>query len=333
MSKQLLATATLLFFFIVVLAEKHPPVKPHKKQTIPKTIKTVIIDPGHGGRDPGASGTNSTEAAVALEVSLQLGAAIEKEFPGTKIIYTRTTDILPGNLNNKDAALRLRAEIANKAKGDLFISIHCNSAGRRAGGWYDRRVVGHRSHVVTIKKGRRKIKKTISEPIFENFWVENKVKGTETYIWSAGKTGDKEEALNQEEYGEDAQIDSASTLDLESSEAKLRAQLYTKYYFKNSATLASNIEQSFRAAGRVDRGGVKQRNNKGIWVLQATGMPSVLVEIGFITNKEEEEYLNSEKGQSEVVSNILEGFRQYKHQLENPTKTNSATSINDGQKN
>jgi N-acetylmuramoyl-L-alanine amidase len=327
MRKHFFATLTLLLCATLVFADGKKPVKAKKKKSSPTAIKTVIIDAGHGGKDPGAEGLISTEAQVSLDVALKLGKAMEKEFPGIKIIYTRTEDILPGNLHDKDAANRLRAEIANKAKGDLFISIHCNSAGRRAGGWYERRVVGYKKRTIMVKVKRKKVKKVVSDPIYQNFWVENKAKGTETYIWAADKNSSKASFVNETEsevYGEEKE-DSTSTLDLESPEAKLRAQLYAKYFFKNSAMLGTLIEQEFKNAGRVYRGGLKQRNHKGIWVLQATGMPSVLVETGFISNKEEEEYLVSENGQNEIVRNILDGFRQYKQQLENPVKTGGSS--------
>ena len=98
----------------------------------------------------------------------------------------------------------------------------------------------------------------------------------------------------------------------------------TKYFFKNSAQLASYVEEEFAKEGRQSFG-VKQRNNKGIWVLQATGMPSILVETGFITNKEEEEYLNSDKGQQEVVETVVNAFRRYKSELENARHSQKAT--------
>jgi N-acetylmuramoyl-L-alanine amidase len=109
--------------------------------------------------------------------------------------------------------------------------------------------------------------------------------------------------------------DSLNVLDLNSPEARIKAQFYTKYYFNNSAYLAYLVEEQFKQAGRTSYG-VKQRNYKGIWVLQATGMPSILVETGFVTNKEEENYLNSDKGQDEIVSNVFDAFRQYKSDLE-----------------
>jgi N-acetylmuramoyl-L-alanine amidase len=95
--------------------------------------------------------------------------------------------------------------------------------------------------------------------------------------------------------------------------------IYAQNYFRKSLTLADYIQEEFKDAGRVDRG-VKQRNDKGIWVLQATAMPSILVEIGFISNKEEEEYLMSDAGQQEVVNNIFTAFKKYKEKQESKTK-------------
>ena len=91
--------------------------------------------------------------------------------------------------------------------------------------------------------------------------------------------------------------------------------IYAQNYFRKSLNLADLVQQQFIAAGRVDRG-VKQRNDKGIWVLQATGMPSILIEIGFISNQEEEEYMNSESGQAEIVANIFTAIKNYKEKLE-----------------
>ena len=97
-------------------------------------------------------------------------------------------------------------------------------------------------------------------------------------------------------------------------EAMMRGQLYEKKYFVNSALFGTLVEKEFRKAGRHSDG-VGQRQ-VGIGVLQATGMPSVLIETGFLTNKEEELYLNSKKGQNEVVSNIVTAFRRYKSSIE-----------------
>ncbi|ULQ54095.1 N-acetylmuramoyl-L-alanine amidase family protein [Flavihumibacter fluvii] len=281
-------------------------------------IRTVIIDPGHGGIDPGARGLISTEAEVALQISLKLGKAFEKEFPNIKLIYTRTTDDLPGGATNVRQGLVNRANMANEAKGDLFIAIHLNATGQKAGGWYAKKIVGYKPKVVYTGTGKRRRKKNIQQPIYESYYVKNTRVGTETYIWAADRSDEKSEnvVLGGEEGGEDEPVDDpGNVLDLNSPEAKIRAQLYTKYFFRNSALLASMVEDEFGKAGRQSFG-VKQRNNKGIWVLQATGMPSILVETGFITNKEEEEYLNSEQGQEEVVENIMGAFRRYKQELE-----------------
>lgn len=285
-------------------------------------LNTIIIDPGHGGVDPGAIGQISTEAEVALSVSLKLGAAIEKEMPGVKVIFTRTTDVLSGGFTNIQESLRYRARMANEARGDLFVSIHCNAAGVKAGGWYAKRVVGHKNRTVYVGKGKKRRKKVVRDPIYESYWVKNWQHGTETYIWAADRGGFKGESINltQEEGGEGGESgesveDSAGILDLNSPEAKIRAQLYEKKYFGKSLLLANLIEEEFVNGGRESRG-VKQRNEKGIWVLQATGMPSVLVETGFISHTEEEKYITSEKGQDEIVASILNSLKRYKENLE-----------------
>jgi N-acetylmuramoyl-L-alanine amidase len=291
------------------------------------TIRTVIIDPGHGGIDPGAHGLFSTEAEVALQISLKLGKVLEKEFPNIKFYYTRTTDVLPGGATTVRQGLVNRANMANDLKGDLFIAIHLNATGQKAGGWYAKKIVGYKPKVVYVGTGKRRRKKHIQQPIYESYYVKNTRVGTETYIWAADRSDEKSEnVVLQEEGGEDDPVDDPNNiLDLNSPEAKIRNQLYTKYFFRNSAQLASLVEEEFANSGRQSYG-VKQRNNKGIWVLQATGMPSILVETGFITNKEEEEYLNSDKGQEEVVNNIVNAFRRYKQDLESNHHTTKPAS-------
>jgi N-acetylmuramoyl-L-alanine amidase len=278
-------------------------------QTSKKVLRTIIIDPGHGGLDQGAKGVYSTEADVSLTVSLKLGKALEEEFPDMKIIYTRTTDILPGNKTNKTDALRYRADLANSSGGDLFIAIHCNAAPpiRHS------QVTGYRT--VTTKKKKKKITKKV--PIYRYWYTPNPAEGTETYIWALNKSDDKVNSVSKnDDYGE---IDSTSNLTLpDPSDPAERARMliYAQNYFRKSLTFADLIEKGFQVQGRTYRGGVKQRNDKGIWVLQATGMPSVLVEIGFITNKGEENYINGDKGQDEIVSNIVNALKDYKQKLE-----------------
>lgn len=279
-------------------------------QSSKKVLRTIIIDPGHGGIDQGAKGAYSTEADVSLAVSLKLGKAIEQEFPDTKIIYTRTTDILPGNKNNKTDALRYRADLANSSGGDLFIAIHCNAAPPIR----HRQLIGYKME--TVKRKKKKITKKV--PQYRYWTTPNLAEGTETYIWALNKSDAKVNSVskNDEYYGE---IDSTSNLTLPDPSdpaEKARMLIYAQNYFRKSLTFADLIEKGFQSQGRVYRGGVKQRNDKGIWVLQATGMPSVLVEIGFITSKEEEDYINSDKGQDEIVANVINALRDYKQKLE-----------------
>lgn len=318
MRDKLLVLCTLAGLCILFTSLKKHPVSINAKPI----LKTIIVDPGHGGTDPGAHGLFSTEAEVSLGVGLKLGKSIQKEFPDIKIVFTRTTDVLPGNLTNAPMANRLRAQMANEYKGmnSLYISIHCNATGQRAGGWYAKRLLGTRPKTVYTGKGKRRRKTIVHEPIYENFYVENKATGTETYIWAADRSDEKSKYVGaEEETGENVQ-DTLNVLDLDSPEARIRATLYTKTFFNSSYTFAKHVEDEFMQAGRTYRGGVKQRNEKGIWVLQATGMPSVLVETGFITNKQEEEYLNSEDGQQQIVENIIEAIKKYKKELESSSK-------------
>lgn len=280
-------------------------------------LRTIVIDPGHDPCDQGTHGLISAEKDVTLEISLKLGEAIKTNFPNTKIVFTRTTDACVNNATNLHDDLHGRAQIANQAKGDLFISIHCNSTGHPPGGYYEKRVIGHKKKLVYVGKGSKKHKKWINAPIYESYWVKNTRVGTETYIWKASKQENKNDAIQERaESGEDVTDSAAAqeSFDMSSPEARMRAQLYEKKYFDNSALFATLVEESFAAAGRQSYG-VKQRD-KGIQVLQATGMPSVLIEVGFLSNKEEEEYLNSDKGQDEVVQNIIDALDRYKNQVE-----------------
>jgi N-acetylmuramoyl-L-alanine amidase len=294
---------------------------------LPKaTVRTLVIDPGHGGIDPGAHGLFSKEADVALAVSLKFGKALQKEFPDLKIIYTRTTDVMPGNKRTRDEGLKYRADLANESGGDLFIAIHCNAIGRGAGGWYEKVVVGRTPKTRYVKKKGKKIKQTYYVNKYTTVWRENLTKGTETYIWAVGKNDDKISSINKNENMEDyAEMDSTSTLTLPDPSdpaEKARMLIYAQHYFRKSHELADLVEKEFVTTGRESRG-VKQRNNKGIWVLQATGMPSILVEIGFITNKDEEKYINSDEGQDEIVGDLVNAFRAYKEKIESKSISTS----------
>ena len=272
-------------------------------------LRTIIIDPGHGGFDPGTHGLISKEKNVALSISLKLGKALQQAFPELKIIYTRTTDIMPGNRPTLPEGIRYRAELANKSHGDLFLCIHCNSDGRDPGRYAIRRLVRYK----TTGRGKKKVQ----VPVYATTWVKNTTVGTATYIWKADRNLPKGDAISTAR-GE-FENSKGSAFDMTSPEAKMRAQLYEKKYFANSALLGTLVQNEFVKSGRRSEGVVQRQ--VGIGVLQATGMPSVLIETGYLTNKEEELYLNSKKGQNEIVRNIVNAFTEYKARLEGLKKT------------
>ena len=287
--------ASILFFIALI-----PLTFAFKKAPAPvqrKGVQTIIIDPGHGGRDQGARGLITTEAKICLAVGLKLGKVIEERFPGVKVLYTRTTDIIPGNKPDKNQGLRYRAEFANQSGGDLFIAIHANSA----------RKIPHRvpSGYRWVGKGKKRRK----VQTYRTYYTPNPARGTETYIWAADESGHKTDMIKAEdEFGEN---DSTLVMpDINDPVMKAFQLLYAKKYFENSLHFATLIEAEFVKEGRISRG-VKQRNDVGIWVLHATGMPSVLVETGFISHKEEEEYLDSDRGQDEIVQNIANALANY----------------------
>jgi N-acetylmuramoyl-L-alanine amidase len=306
----------LLFFALLsALVSFTGKKRPGRQKSV---LATIVVDAGHGGPAPGAKGLFSYEADVALAISLKLGQRIQEVFPDTRVVYTRTSDTLPGGTLDHRKANRIRAEMANEAKGDLFLSIHCNATRQKAGGWYAKRTIGYKSKVVYVGKGANKKKKTVKVPITESYWVKNERHGTETYIWAADRSSVKSTFIHPDDGGEFSGDSTYTLPDMNSPEARIRAQLYEKKYFAKSLLLANLVEEEFAAGGRLS-GGVKQRNEEQIWVLQATGMPSILVETGFITNEEEEIYINSEKGQAEIVESIITALKRYKATLEGKT--------------
>jgi N-acetylmuramoyl-L-alanine amidase len=277
------------------------------------TLRTIVIDPGHGGFDPGTHGLIAKEKDIALAISLQLGKLLQQAYPGLRIVYTRTTDIMPGNKTTVPDGIRYRAELANRSGGDLFICVHCNSSGKPAGRYPVKRLARYRL------VGRGAHKRSI--PVYTTTWVKNTVTGTACYIWKADRNVPKGDAINQREelrQGENMGDSTGTAFDLTSPEAKMRAMLYEKKYFGNSALFGRLVEREFVKAGRRSEGLVQRQ--EGIGVLQATGMPSVLIETGYLTNREEERYLAGRKGQAEVARNIAAAFRHYKDQVEGREK-------------
>ena len=235
----------------------------------PNRIDVICLDAGHGGKDPGNLGTGrykTTEKHVALNVTKLLGKYIREEWPDVKVVYTREDD--------RFVELNERCAIANRAKADVFISIHCNA---------------------------------------------NKNKdphGCETYVMGLHKTDEnmrvamkENEAILLEE-GHELKYDGYDPKDPDS---QIHLTLRQNVFLDHSLLLSSLIQEQFKQrVGRVDRG-VKQA---GFLVISYTTMPSVLIELGFLTNGDEEDYLQSEKGQDYLASAIFRAFREYKKQIE-----------------
>ena len=229
-------------------------------------LKTIVIDAGHGGKDPGAVGKISYEKNIALKISLHLGRILNENLPDVKVLYTRKDDSYP--------TLNKRAQIANSKNADLFISIHCDS------------------------------------------FTTPSVRGTSTFIMGLSKSSAnmnvakrENSVIELEENSEEVYKD----FDPNSTESIMLLNLTQKSKIDNSAILAGLIQEQFsKRVGLHDRG-VKQAPFLVLWM---TTMPSVLIETGFISNREEEKKLNTNTHQVHIASAIFRAIRDYKNFLE-----------------
>jgi N-acetylmuramoyl-L-alanine amidase len=279
------------------------------KKSRQKAIKTIIVDAGHGimdnGAHNGAKGSYSYEDDICLAISKDLVAQLHEQLPDIRVVESRPTERI--------VALHRRAEIANENRGDLFICIHVNAMPPI----HHSQFTGYKKVTSYVGKGKKKRRVTRSVPQYRYWTTPNTTtKGAETYIWGAHKNEDKEVAMreNAPMMEEDNYKETYGDIDPNSPEFIALSLLKTKQYFKRSATLAGFVQDEFAKIGRVD-GNVRQRG-VGIWVLQATAMPSVLVETGYITNPGEEYYLNSEKGQEETATCVTNAVKTYINWLE-----------------
>jgi N-acetylmuramoyl-L-alanine amidase len=282
-----------------------------------KKIKTIVVDAGHGGKDSGAQGEyenslNSSEKDITLAISLKLIDELKKQMPDLAILPTRTTDVFD-NVNEK-------ARIANELKGDLFVCIHADAGTNRIG----TRQVG--TKMVTKYKvryeGKGKNKKKITEsyevevPIFESYKMSNPASGTSVYIFNPTKISDRLKAIKNDEYEGD--FDDGDTtiqhVDYTTPEGRILANAYSKLYLAKADLVATMVLDEIAKTGRKTLG-VKQRA-VGIRVLSDTKMPSILIETGFISNEEDEKYLNSEAGQNELVLAIAKAIKAYRSAVE-----------------
>ncbi len=231
----------------------------------PNRIRTIVLDAGHGGKDPGNLGTGrykTTEKHISLNVAKLVGKYVSEAFPETKVIYTREDD--------RFIELMERTNIANRAKADVFISIHCNANDNR-------------------------------DP-----------HGCETYVMGLHKTeanmrvAQKENAAILLEEGHELKYDGYDPKDPESM---IALSLRQNIHLDHSLLLAALIQKQFKErVGRPDRG-VKQA---GFLVISYTTMPSVLIELGFLTNPKEEDFLQTAEGQDYMASAIYRAFKEYK---------------------
>ncbi|GGI57424.1 N-acetylmuramoyl-L-alanine amidase family protein [Winogradskyella haliclonae] len=232
---------------------------------VPDDRFVVVLDAGHGGRDHGNLGNGYKEKNISLKVILELGKELEK-LEGVKVIYTRKTD--------KFVDLWKRADIANKADADLFVSIHCNS---------------------------------VANP---------KPYGTETWVLGEKNTGRNFEFAKRENeviFLEEDYEKNYAGFDPSSPESTIAIGIEQEVYVEQSILLARKIEDAFKNKVKRKSRGLKQ---KSLLVIRNTYMPSVLVELGFLTNKKEGAFLNTKTGQSKMAKAIKEAIIDYKNELD-----------------
>ena len=238
----------------------------------PPAVTRIVIDAGHGGRDPGALGAFTKEKDLAFNVSMLVGKYIEENMEGVEVIYTRKDDTF--------IPLRDRPKIANSHHSDLFVSIHANSLPE----------------------------KTPQER-------KNSIKGIEVYVMGAQNTDRALEVAQRENSVILLEEDYEKNYDFnpKSEESYILYNLTQSAHQENSLILASLIEEQLRKrAGRKSLG-VKQSS---LYVLWSTAMPSVLVEIGFLSNLEEEKELNDPEVQAYIASGIYRAVKEYKRTID-----------------
>lgn len=238
----------------------------------------VVIDAGHGGHDPGAIGKISKEKNINLKVALKVGGLIKLNCKDVKVVYTRTRDVF--------IPLDRRAQIANDAKADLFISIHTNA----------------------LAKNRT-------------------AQGASTWTLGLAKSDDNLEVAKRENavilYESDYETRYAG-FNPNSAESYIIFEFMQDKYMSQSVHLASLVQKQFKnRCKRVDRG----VHQAGFLVLKASAMPSILVELGFISTPAEERYLNTESGTSTLAEGIYQAFLTYKKEQEARHNGNGTESV------
>ena len=224
---------------------------------------TVVLDAGHGGKDPGAVGKFSKEKDLNLSLVLKMGELIKERYPDVKVVYTRSTDVF--------IPLQTRADIANKANADLFISIHTNSAESKAP-----------SGVETFILGTDRMEANLDVAMRENAVMKLEADYKTTY----------------------------QGFDPNSIDSYIMFELMQNSYMDQSLRFAEQVQQRFVGhLNRSDRG-VRQA---AFWVLLKTACPSILFEMGFISNPEEEKFLNQPASMAQMANALVNAFGAYTH--------------------
>ena len=231
-------------------------------------IKTVVIDAGHGGKDPGtiSKSGKTYEKTITLSVALRLGKLIEDNHPDVKVIYTRSTDVY--------VTLNGRAEIANKNKADLFISIHVNGVS------------------------------------------SSSARGIETFVMGAEKTANNWQACLKENSVISLEEDFSSKysgFDPNNPESYIIFSLLQNSHLEQSLELASKVQNSLIKTPNSKSRGVKQGPFLVLWKCT---MPSILIELGFITNSTDLRYLANKASQQKMAQSIFDAFSSYKKEYD-----------------
>ncbi len=241
-----------------------------------KDVFTVVLDAGHGGKDPGNSYHGFVEKEIALKTVLKLGQFLEKE-KSIKVIYTRTSDVF--------IELANRPKLANNANANLFVSIHCNSVKNGVPHGTETFVMGMSRHDMNLEVAKKENSVILLEDNYKQKYQGFDPNKPESLI---GLTIMQEENLN------------------------------------SSINLASEIQNNFtNNLGRNSRG-IKQQP---LWVLDASYMPGVLIELGFLSNKSEGSFLNTEEGQIKMAKQISEAILNYKNKYFGVRKEGSVSSV------
>ena len=253
------------------------------------TSYTLVLDAGHGGKDPGAVGKFSQEKDLNLALVLKVGELINAQYPDVKVVYTRDNDVF--------IPLQTRADIANKNNADLFISIHANASENKAS-----------KGVETFILGTEKMEKNLDVAMRENAVMKLEADYKTTY----------------------------QGFDPNSIDSYIMFELMQNSFMDQSLQFAEQVQQRFVGhLNRSDRG-VQQAS---FWVLLKTACPAILFEMGFISNPEEERYLNQDASMAQMANAIVNAFGAYTHKqavrketLENQTNETQSTENRVGPK-